>query len=188
MTNGQRLNLNLATHPARNRRLFFLLLGLLGGLLTALLFVGGSSVIRYGFRSRTVRANLSQVQQKITVTDREGNQFEQQITQAQRAHQRRVDTLNQLIYRKSFSWVELLGSLEELLPDSCYIISLKPAFHEDAVMDLRFKVASPDFNNWQILVGRIYELGFTDLRMESETRGTDGFIIYDISVTYERDI
>jgi hypothetical protein len=55
-------------------------------------------------------------------------------------------------------------------------------------MDLRFKVASPDFNSWQILVGRIYELGFTDLRMESETRGTDGFIIFDMSVTYERDI
>ncbi len=188
MTNGQRLNLNLASHPAQNRRLFFLLLGLVGVLLVLLLVVGGSQVIRYGFRSRTVRANLSQVQQKITEADRKGKEFERQVAQAVREHQKPVDRLNQLIYRKSFSWVELLGSLEELLPDSCYIVSLKPAFHEDAVMDLRFKVASPDFNSWQILVGRIYELGFTDLRMESETRGTDGFIIFDMSVTYERDI
>jgi Tfp pilus assembly protein PilN len=188
MTNGQRLNLNLATHPARNRRLFLLLMGLVAGLLAVLLIVGGSQVIRYGFRSRTVRANLAQVQQKISAADTEGKEYERQISQAERDHQRRIDTLNQLIYRKSFSWVGLLGSLEELLPGPCYIVSLKPAFHEDAVMDLRFKVASPDYDSWQILVGRIYELGFTDLRMESETRGTDGFIIFDMAVTYERDI
>ena len=188
MTNGQHLRLNLATHPARNRRLLFSLLGLLGGLLAVLLIVGGSQVIRYGFRSRTVRANLFQVQQKIAAAEREERQFDSQIEQAELDHQRSVDKLNQLIYRKSFSWVELLGSLEELLPGPCYIVSLKPAFHEDAIMELRFKVASPDYDSWQVLVGRIYQLGFTDLRMESETRGTDGFIIFDMSVTYERDI
>ena len=188
MTNGQHLNLNLATHPARNRRLFFSLLGLFGGLLAVLLVVGGSQVIRYGFRSRTVRANLSQVQQKITAAEREGRKFESQIDQAELDHQKRVDTLNQLIYRKSFSWVDLLGSMEELLPGPCYIVSLKPAFHEDAIMELRFKVASPDFDSWQVLVGRLYKLGFTGLRQGSETRGTDGFTIFDITVTYERDI
>ncbi|MGB2905667.1 MAG: hypothetical protein WBB73_01110 [Candidatus Aminicenantaceae bacterium] len=188
MKNGKRLNLNLASHPAQNRRLFFLLLGLVGGLLALLLVVGGSQVIRYGFRSRTVRANLSQVQQKITAADRKAEEFKDQVAQAERDHRKPVDRLNQLIYRKSFSWVKLLGSLEELLPDSCYIVSLKPTFHEDAVMELRFKVASPDTNGWQILVGRIYELGFTDLRMESETRGSDGFILFDMLVTYERDI
>ena len=188
MKSGRRQILNLATHPARNRRLFFLLLGLVGGLLAILLTVGGSRVIRYGLRSRTVRADLLHAQDQTRTAQREIQKLERQIAETERANQRSIDSLNQLIYRKSFSWIELLGSLEEMLPDPCYIVSLKPAFHEDAVMEVRLKVACPDYNAWQTLVGRIYEQGFTDYRAASETRGTDGFIIFDISVTYERDI
>ena len=188
MKNGKRRNLNLATLPVRNRRLFYLLLGLVGGLLALLLIVGGSRVIRYGLRSRTVRANLVQMQQRITSAERESEKLEKQIVQAERENQKNIDTFNQLIYRKSFSWVGLLSSLEELLPEPCYIVSLKPTFHEDAVMQVQLKVACPDYDAWQILVGRIYEQGFTDYRAASETRGSDGFIIFDISVTYERDI
>lgn len=188
MKNGQRMYLNLASHPARNRRLFISLAGVLGALLLLLLILGVSNVVQYGFKNRTARSNLFQMDQRIAEAQREEKQFVRQVSEAVRDHQRSVDSFNRVIYRKSFSWINMLNSLEELLPDRCYIVSLAPAFHEDAVMDLRFKVASPDLENWMNLVDRLYEKGFEHIRLESQTRGTTGFFIYDMSVRYERDI
>ncbi len=188
MRNGRRMSLNLATHPARNRRLFFFLTGLVAFLLGLLLILGVGNVIRYGFRTRTVKSAAQRIDREIGQAERETRQLEGQIEQAVREGQREVDNINQLIYRKSFSWTELLGSLEELLPPACYIDSLAPVFEDDADMDLRFKVASPDYDTWQKLVERLYAKGFRDLRLASEVRGRDGFIIFEISVRYERDI
>ncbi len=188
MKNGQRMYLNLASHPARNRRLFISLAGVLGSLLLLLLILGASNVIRYGFKNRTTRSNISQLDRRIADAQREEKQFVDQVNAAVRDHQRSVDSFNRVIYRKSFSWIDLLNSLEELLPDRCYIVSLAPAFYEDAVMDLRFKIASPDLENWMSLVDRLYEKGFAQIRLESWNRGTDGFFIYNMSVRYERDI
>ena len=187
MSNGHRLHLNLASHPKRNRRLLFLLTGILGGLLVILLAVGGSSVFRYGLRSRAVRRNVIEIDSKIQNADREEKQFTRQVNQAVRERQRWVDNVNQLIYRKSFSWIGLLRILEEMLPDACYIVSLAPAFKEDAAMDINFKVAAPNDDVWMTLVERLYTSGFKDVRQKSEIRGRDGSIIFDMSVRYERD-
>ncbi len=188
MKNGRRMSLNLATHPARNRRLFFLLTGIIALLLSLLLILGVGNVIRYGFRTRSVKAAGQRIDRQITQAQRETMQLEGQIEQAVRGGQRQVDDINQLIYRKSFSWLELLGALEELLPPACYIDSLAPVFEEDADIDLRFKVASPDYKTWEALVGRLYAHGFKDLRLVNEVRGRDGFIIFEMSVRYERNI
>ena len=186
MTNGKRLHLNLATHPVRNRRLLFLLTGVLGGLLVLLLAVGGSSVIRYGLRSRTVQKNIVELDRKIADADREEKEFARKVNQSVRENKKWVDNVNQLIYRKSFSWVGLLRIMEEMLPDACYIVSLAPAFKEDAAMDINFKVAAPNDEVWMTLVERLYTSGFRDVRQRSEVRGRDGFIIFDMSVRYER--
>jgi hypothetical protein len=55
-------------------------------------------------------------------------------------------------------------------------------------MDLNFRVAAPDLETWLKLVESIYDLGFESMRLNSETRGSDGFFIYDMSVRYERNI
>lgn len=188
MKNGQRMYLNLASHPAKNRRLFFSLAGVLGALLLLLLILGAGNVVQYGFKNRTIRSNLFQLDQRIAEAQREEKLFVKQVSEAVRDHQRSVDSFNRVIYRKSFSWINMLNSLEELLPDRCYIVSLAPAFHEDAVMDLRLKVASPDLENWMNLVDRLLEKGFEHIRLESQIRGANGLFIYDTSVTYERDI
>lgn len=186
MTDGHRLHLNLASHPKRNHRLLFLLTGVLGGLLVILLVVGGSSVFRYGLRSRAVRRNIVEIDRRIRDAEREEKESTRQVAQAQRENQRWVDQVNQLIYRKSFSWVGLLRVLEETLPDACYIVSLAPAFREDAAMDINFKVAAPNDEVWMTLVERLYTSGFKDVRQKSEVRGRDGSIIFDMSVRYER--
>jgi len=188
MKNGQRMCLNLASHPARNLRLFFTLAGVLGALLLLLLVLGVGNVVRYGFQNRTTRSNLFQMDQRIAEAAREEKQFVKQVSEAVRDRQRNIDSINQVIYRKSFSWIKMLNSLEELLPDRCYIVSLAPAFHENTVMDLRFKIASPDLENWMNLVDRLYEQGFERIRLDSQTRGANGFFIYEMSVRYERDI
>jgi Tfp pilus assembly protein PilN len=182
------MNLNLATHPARNRRLFFLLTGIVAHLLGLLLILGIGNVIRYGFRARTVRAAVQRIDREISQAERETKQLEGQIAQAIRERQRQVDNFNQLIYRKSFSWLELLGALEELLPPACYIDSLAPVLEDDADMDLRFKVAAPNFKTLETLMERLYAKGFKDLRLVNEVRGPGGFIIFEMSVRYERDI
>lgn len=188
MNSQQLLFLNLASHPVRNRRLFVTLTVLIGLLLILLLSIGVNSIAKYGLRGRQARASIASINQEILKIQRENKGRANLITQAKQENGKKVELINQIIYRKSFSWSTLLSVLEEVLPDACYIVTLAPAFHEDASMDIRFKVASPNLETLLSLIDRLNELNFKHIRLLSENRDQTGYIVYEISVGYERNI
>jgi Tfp pilus assembly protein PilN len=179
--------LNLASHPLKNRRLFFLLVIILGALFIFLLLLGGYTFINYAGKVRDLQSKTADVESKIQQYQQEEKELTARIQQAVAAHKKEVDRVNSLIYRKSFSWVEFLSDMEEVLPRSSYVVSLSPKVKEDAQIEVRFKVASPNLDELLKLNKRLYAMKFKDIRVISESRNSEGFLISEISVTYEKN-
>jgi len=186
MTKTTRLNLELATHPVRNRRLFSLIFGLLTVLLLGLGAVSFDLYFEYGKKLRDTRAEIGALERKLGEIQRAESQMASRISDESNLSLSRIDLINELIYRKSFSWIEFLSDLEEALPDRCYIVSLAPAPREDLGMEVRIKVASPSLDDLLLLHTRLGQLGFKNVLIRSEDQTANGFLLADVSFSYER--
>ncbi len=187
MTRQERLNLNLATHPLRNRRLFFLFFIILGGLLLVFLGLGGYTYWTYKGKNNNFERNRTQIEKRIRDAQREERRLKVQIEEAAKKYQGQVLSLNTLILKKSFSWVDFLSALEEALPESIYIISLEPNLVEDNQMEVRLEVAAPNLDELLKLSMNLYEKKFSSIRTISESINDVGLLISEISLIYERN-
>jgi uncharacterized membrane protein YciS (DUF1049 family) len=184
----KKITLNLATSPLRNKRLFFFLascvgLGLLlAALLTAIFF------LRFNLKKRTLKASLTRVEEAILTNQREGKRLSVKNRDADKKDKEKVDLINSIILKKSFSWTELLSKLEECLPDSSYILSLAPTLVEDSRVQFRFKVVSQSLDDLLKLVNNLQTQKFGPPRVESEERNERGQLTSEIYVSYERNI
>jgi len=186
MTRQKKLNLNLATQPLRNRRLFFLLFGVLGVLFIAVLSWGGYTYLKYKNKNNNFERNRTQIEKKIRNEQREERRLTVQIEEAAKKYQSQVTLLNTLILKKSFSWADFLSALEEALPESCYIVSLEPFLTEDNQMEVRLEVAAPNLDELLKLNKNLYEKNFSSIRIISESAKEVGLLISEISLIYER--
>jgi len=184
---GRTLYTNLASYPLKNRRLFFLLLAVLGALCVFLCLLGVYTFFSYAKENKDFRAKKSHVESRMQQFEREENTLTTKINQAAKEHKKNVDRMNSLIYRKSFSWVSFLSDMEEVLPSSCYIVSLSPSVGEGSQIGVRFKVAAPNLAELLKLNNRLYEMKFKDIRVISESQTREGFLLSEISVVYEKN-
>lgn len=180
------LDLNLATRPRRNRRLFLFLAGWLGLALVVVVVAATFLFVRFTLKKSVVRAGLRAAEETIRVADTEQKRLAVKIREAVRKDQKTIDSLNGIILRKSFAWTELLSKLEVALPSSCHILSLTPTQVEDVRIRVRFKVASPTLEELLSLIDKLDEMKFTEIRFENEERNNLGQLTSEISVTYER--
>ena len=187
MKTHKRLHLNLATHPSRNRRLFYSLVTLLSVVILVIAVVGGGNFLRYGTKVRVNRQTVRQLEQAINTAKNQEKEFTRKTNSASSEMGKEVEALNGIVYRKSFSWVLFLYALEEVLPDACYITSLAPVFRDDATVDLNFKMVSPDSENFYTLLERIVERGGRNVRLIREDRDERGNFVFEIAVIYARD-
>jgi len=119
MKKQKRAHLNLASHPLKNRRFFLLLSGILGVLVIAITFLGGYTFWTYSKKNKNFKDNRAQIEKMITDAKREELRLSAQIEDASQSYQEKIDLLNTLILKKSFSWEKFLSALEEALPASC---------------------------------------------------------------------
>lgn len=184
----RRISLNLATSPLRNRRLFFFLAGCVGlGLLLAVL-LAGIFFLRFNLKKRTVKASLKKVEETIQTDQREAKRLSVRNKEADKKDKEKVDLINSIILKKSFSWTEFLSKLEECLPDSSYILSLAPTLVDDSRVQFRFKVVSQSLDDLLKLVNNFQAQKFSQIRVENEERNERGQLTSEISVSYERNI
>jgi type IV pilus assembly protein PilN len=122
-----RIDVNLASRPFVNYRKFCFVSG---ALLLALLGVSYWNLSQY----QTIRARRGEVNQLLS---RDQARFESLGQEQERLMARlqtpetaefldRLEHLNQLIRRRTFSWTVLLNDLERLLPANVQIVSIKP--------------------------------------------------------------
>ncbi|MFQ6037857.1 MAG: hypothetical protein ACE5LV_04495 [Candidatus Aminicenantales bacterium] len=180
------LHLNLATHPARNRRFFWVLVAGLALLTAGLWGWGAYTYGTFAAKNKAFAGQKAQIEAKMRRAQREERRLAARIEDAIERFQERVDLINTLIYRKSFSWVEFLSALEEALPRRCVIVSMAPNLKEDSRIEVRLRVRAPRLEDLLELNRNLYEKAFTNIRSISESRTETGQILAEISLVYER--
>ena len=122
------LNLNLATRPLRNRRLYNAAIRVLAGLIVVLAGLAVFAVVKYGgeaSRIKTASAATRQVQNDASL---EQKRLDADIDREEKLSRARIELVNGIILRKTFSWAGLLSELEQALPGPSYITGLSPSF------------------------------------------------------------
>lgn len=188
MKSQQRLSLNLATHPSKNRKLFYLGLLLIGIIFLLLSVAGGVVYFSYKGKVEAVRSSLSEMDESSKEIQRKERQNTVRIEKATGEYKETVDAINGLIFSKNFSWVDFLSCLEDSLPDSSYIVSLAPVLPEDLQMRVRFAVVSRSLDDLLALINNLKGLKFKNIRVLNEVRNEQGYLRSEISLTYERNI
>lgn len=184
----KRIALNLAVHPLRNQRFFYFLLALLGLGLVVSAFFSGQLFIRYYLEARVARGALAKAEASALAVQREEKRLSSRVQEALKKDKEKIDLVNSLILKKSFSWAEFFSRLEECLPDSSYILSLAPTLVDNVKIQMRFKVVSPGLDDLLALVDKLQFLNFSQIRVESEDRNPQGQLTSEISVSYERTL
>ncbi|MGB2845815.1 MAG: hypothetical protein WBC02_13260 [Candidatus Aminicenantaceae bacterium] len=110
------------------------------------------------------------------------------IESAALKYEPKVDLINSIILRKSFSWIQFFSDLESSLPDSSYIVSMEPVLAEHSRLQLRLKIATSSVNDLLELIDNLKELKFDQIRMKSENLSENGMLVSEISLSYERNI
>ncbi|MCK4432064.1 MAG: hypothetical protein KAW19_12290 [Candidatus Aminicenantes bacterium] len=184
----KRLNLDFASHPLKNRRLFYLLFTLLTFVFLFVSIIAGNVYFKYGNKVKNIKASVAKVDKMIKGAQRQEKRFTTQIKAAEETLKSKIDLINTLILGKSFSWIDFLSDLEKSLPDSCYIVSLAPSLKEDATIEVRLEVASPNLDEILKLITRLNSMPFKRINLVKESKKENGFLLSEISLIYERNI
>lgn len=182
------LNLNLATKPRRNRRLYAALARALGVLLAVLAALSVFVVLKYGGESARQRAEIAGKQRLQGEAQREEKRLAADIDQEERLSRTRVDLVNGIIKKKTFLWTSLFSELEKALPGSSYITSLSPGFTSEGAVALRLRVTSRSLDDLLALIDNLDAQGFKHIQVGGESRNEDGRLITEISLTYEHSL
>jgi len=182
------IGLNLASRPLRSRRLYFSLGGLVGALLVVSTVLAVIFFFRFHLKTRALKSRLAEIETRLTASQREERRFSGRTREAVKKDQDKVDLVNSVILRKTFSWMEFLSRLEESLPASSYIMSLNPQEVGGVSAQFRFKVVSRSLEDLLGLITNLQARKFSQIRVESEEKTSQGQLMSEISVSYERGI
>ena len=188
MTNAKRLSLNLASQPLRNRKFYYLVLSLMMILLLTLSYFTGSLYLGTRAKVRELRTSISDMENGARIAQRKEKELKLKVEELTKRHRGKVDLVNGIILRKSFSWLKLLGNLEIALPDSSYIVSLVPRLLDDSRMEVKFRVISRNLDQLLKLVNNLHSLKFDNIRIGNEEISERGWLLSEISLSYERSI
>jgi Tfp pilus assembly protein PilN len=182
------LELNLATKPLRNRRFFHLLRSALAVLLLASAGLAAYSLLVYGAESARLRTSRAEMEGQLKDTERERARLASEVQNEEKGTTARVNLVNSIILRKSFSWTALFSDLEAALPASSYITALNPEFRGDRALSIRLRVVSNGLDDLIALINNLSEKGFKGVQVSGESRSVEGRLVTEISLTYEQTV
>jgi Tfp pilus assembly protein PilN len=182
------LNLNLATRPLRNRRLFKAALGALVGLLAVLAAVAAFAVLKYGGETARIRSAEAEARRVQAEAARDEKRLKADISREEKLSRGRVDLVNGIIARKMFSWTGLLSDLEKSLPGPSYITALSPGFTTGGAVALQMRVTSRSLEDLMAFITALNANGFRNILVGGEQRIDEGRLLSEISAIYERPL
>lgn len=162
--------LNLSSHPFRNRTLPFLL-----ALLLLTVAVSGAVLSFAKLRETTakneiVKSEIESMSGDVKTLNGKGEQVQQELTPEQTAL---LVASHQLVANKTFGWSRLFADLEQVLPGSVSVsrISVSNIYKDGdrTRAELEFGVLSRDFQNVAAMIGNMNSSGL----FQAELRGQD---------------
>ncbi len=188
MTNAVPLNLNLATRPLRNRRLFLAASRALGALVILLAGLSVFIVLKDGRALSRLKADVAATQRAQDSAVREAMKRKGDIDRETKLSGPRVELVNGIIQRKMFSWTGLFTDLEKCLPGPSYITSLIPSFTADGAVALQMRVTSRSLDDLKAFITALYANGFTKVNEGGEERDAGGRILSEFTAIYARPL
>jgi Tfp pilus assembly protein PilN len=186
MTNELELDLNLATRPLRNRRLYTTLVRVLAGLIIVLAGLALFAVVKYGGQAGRLKSGIAETRKVQTEAAREERRLTADIDREEKLSRTRVDLVNSIILRKTFSWTGLLSEIEMALPGPSYITALSPSFTPAGAIALEIRVTSRSLEDLIAFITALNARGFKNIRVGGETRSAEGRLLAEVAATYER--
>ncbi len=186
--NNPALNLNLATRPLRNRRLFAAASRGLAALFLIMAGLATFAILKYGGEASRLKAAMAETSRVQTAAAREEKRLRADIDREEKLSRGRVDLVNGIIFRKTFSWTGFLSDLEKSLPDPSYITALTPSFTQEGAVVLDMRVTSRSLEDLMTFITGLTAHGFKNIQVGGEQRSDDGRLLSEISTTYERPL
>lgn len=188
MRNATALNLNVATRPLRNRRLYAAAVRVLAGGLVLSAGLAAFTMLKFGGDSARLKSANAETRRVQAEAAREESRLSADIDREGKLSRARIDLVNLLIRRKMFSWTGLLTELEKALPGPSYITALTPSFTTEGALALQMRVTSRSLDDLLAFLDNLGAGGFKNVRAGGDQRGEDGRLIAEITATYERPL
>jgi len=169
-----RVDINLASQPYEDARLFWLRWGgalVALGILTLLLL---TITVNGWIGARKDRQLIKQYQEQIAARDKEKADAEALLNLPQNSSTRdRSQFLNGLFQRKEFSWTRAFEDLEKLMPARLHVVSMHPELAPDNELEIKLIVAGDSREHALDLVSKMEaSQHFHDTYIEEETAET----------------
>jgi type IV pilus assembly protein PilN len=187
-----RLDINLASQPYEDARRFWLRWG--GGLIAMGIVTGGLLYFTFvgWLGARKERVMIGQYETQIRERDREKGDAQALMNLPQNASTRDTSQfLNDLFYRKAFSWTQVFEDLERVMPPRVHVVSIHPELASDNELAIRLVVAGDSRERALELVRKMESsTHFHDTEIEQETAETASganngdTVKFDISALY----
>jgi type IV pilus assembly protein PilN len=122
-----RIDINLATHPYEDSAQFWVRWGS-GLVLLSLVTILLISVTASGWvAARNDRHLMQQYRDQIAERDKETSDAQSLMNLPQNSSTRdRSQFLNDLFYRKAFSWTKVFEAMEQVMPPGLHVVSIHP--------------------------------------------------------------
>lgn len=136
-----RLDINLASQPYEDARVFWLRWGTALGVLSIFTLALGAITITSFFAARHDHDAITNYHAQIAQRDRTREQAQEFLNRPEnRSTRDQSQFLNELIERKSLSWTRVLEDLEKVMPPRVHVVSIAPALDEDNQLKLKMVV------------------------------------------------
>lgn len=188
-----RLEINLATYPYEDSQRFWFRWGgalAMLGILTAGLLYTTAREWTYARKDHLIRDHY---RQQIAARDKEVADAKALMDLPQnRSTRDRSQFLNDLFYRKAFSWTEVFEELEGVMPPRVHVVSITPELSTDNELAIKLVVAGDSHDRALELVRKMEESQrFRQTEIVTETAESGGTgnsagdtIKFDISALY----
>jgi hypothetical protein len=121
----------------------------------------------------------------IQTAQKEQEEWSAQVGELSQANKDKISSINGIILKKNFSWVDFFSRIEEALPEASYISWMAPLQVGGGPFEVRFKVVSPILQDLLEFIQKLNSLGFKNISVRNETP-FEGRIVSEISVSHER--
>jgi Tfp pilus assembly protein PilN len=142
-------DLNLSTRPFRGYRLHTILLSLaLIGLIAASVsqFLGFK---RYSLLASQIRGQARNAQVESTALGKQLDELDAKLSRPEAVDKiSEIQFLNGIIARKTFPWTRIFSDLEELMPESVHLVSLRPDVADNGSAQLHIEVRARSVQDW----------------------------------------
>ena len=165
-------DLNLSTRPFRGYRLQQLLLSLAFVALVATSVWQFIGFKQYSRLASQIRTDARNAQVDVDVLGRQIDELDAKLSRPEAVDKiSEIQFLNGIIARKTFPWTRIFSDLEELMPETVHLVSLRPDVADNGTAMLHIEVRARSVEEWAKFAAALQSVpAFDDLVVSTEEK------------------